>query len=80
LLDADADRADLELRLIKLTPKDRVRVHPFAGNGSSWRNADIRQIARVGYGGNNRRRTGLIAAIAHGVVSVFEGQADAFRC
>jgi hypothetical protein len=42
----------------------------------SWRNADIRQIARVGYGGNNRRWTGLIAAIAHGVVSVFEGQAD----
>jgi hypothetical protein len=40
------------------------------------RNADIRQIARVGYGGNSRRRTGLIAAIAHGVVSVFEGQAD----
>jgi hypothetical protein len=40
------------------------------------RNADIRQIARVGYGGNNRRQTGLIAAIAHGVFSVFEGQAD----
>jgi hypothetical protein len=45
-----------------------------------WRNADIRQIARVSYGGNNRRRTGLIAAIADGVVGVFEGQADAFRC
>jgi hypothetical protein len=41
LLDADADRADLELRLIKLTPKDRARVHPFAGNGSSWRKAVI---------------------------------------
>jgi hypothetical protein len=36
LLDADADRADLELRLIKLTLKDRPRVHPFAGK------ADIR--------------------------------------
>jgi len=30
LLDADADRADLELRLIKLLPEDRARVHPFA--------------------------------------------------
>jgi hypothetical protein len=29
LLDADADRADLELRLIELLLKDRVRVHPF---------------------------------------------------
>src|SRR6202011_737602 len=37
LLDADADRADLELRLIKLLLKDRARVHPFAGNGGSWR-------------------------------------------
>ena len=35
LLDADADRADLELRLIKLLLKDRARVHPFAGNGGS---------------------------------------------
>jgi hypothetical protein len=42
LLDADADRADLELRLIKLTLKDRPHVHPFAGNGSSWRKAAIR--------------------------------------
>jgi hypothetical protein len=43
LLDADADRADVELRLIKLTPTDRARVHPFAGNGSSWREADVGQ-------------------------------------
>jgi hypothetical protein len=35
LLDADADRADLELRLIKLLLKDRAPVHPFAGNGGS---------------------------------------------
>jgi hypothetical protein len=35
LLDADADRADLELRLIKLLLKDRARVHPFADNGGS---------------------------------------------
>jgi hypothetical protein len=42
LLDADADRADLELRLIKLSLKDRARAHPFAGNGGSWREADIR--------------------------------------
>jgi len=35
LLVADADRADLELRLIKLLLKDRARVHPFAGNGGS---------------------------------------------
>jgi len=33
LLDADADRADLELRLIKLLLKDRAPVHPFVGNG-----------------------------------------------
>jgi hypothetical protein len=46
LLDADADRADLELRLIKLTPKDRARVHPVAGNGISWRRkADFRLLA-----------------------------------
>jgi hypothetical protein len=42
LLDADADRADLELRLIKLLRKDRARVHPFAGNDGSWRIADVR--------------------------------------
>ena len=53
-----------------------IRMVRRLWNGRLWRNADIRQIARVGYGGNNRRRTGLIAAIAHGVVSVFEGQAD----
>jgi hypothetical protein len=41
LLDADADRADLELRLIKLTLKDRPRVDRFAGNGSSWRKAAV---------------------------------------
>jgi hypothetical protein len=41
LLDADADRTDLELRLIKLLLKDRARVHPFAGNGGSWRKAVI---------------------------------------
>jgi hypothetical protein len=40
LLDADADRTDLELRLIKLLLS--ARVHPFAGNGGSWRKADIR--------------------------------------
>jgi len=39
LLDADADWADLELRLIKLLLKDRARVHPFAGSGDSWRKA-----------------------------------------
>jgi hypothetical protein len=42
LLDADADRADLELRLIKLLLKDRAAVHPFAGNGGSWRKAVIK--------------------------------------
>jgi hypothetical protein len=42
LLDADADRAGLELRLIKLLLEDRARLHPFAGNGGSWRKADIR--------------------------------------
>jgi hypothetical protein len=40
LLDADADRADLELWLIKL--KHHARVHPLAGSGDSWRRADIR--------------------------------------
>ncbi|MEH2565388.1 hypothetical protein [Bradyrhizobium sp. AZCC 2289] len=33
MLDADADRAELELRLIKLLLKDRAHVHPFAGKG-----------------------------------------------
>jgi hypothetical protein len=37
LLDADADRACLELRLIKLLLKDRARVHPFADNDCLWR-------------------------------------------
>jgi hypothetical protein len=41
LLDADADRADLELRLIKLSLKDPAPVHPFASNGSSWRQAAV---------------------------------------
>jgi hypothetical protein len=27
--------------------KDRARVHPFGGNGGSWREADIRQTAQV---------------------------------
>jgi hypothetical protein len=49
LLDADADRADLELRLIKLLLKDRARAHPFAGNGGSWRKAGIPQSARQCY-------------------------------
>ena len=48
MLDADADRADLELRLIKLTLKDRARVHPFAGNGGSWRKVDIGENVDVG--------------------------------
>jgi hypothetical protein len=45
LLDADAYRADLELRLIKLLLKDRARVHPFAGNGGSCRVSDHRRDA-----------------------------------
>jgi hypothetical protein len=47
LLDADADRADLELRLITLLLKDRARVHPFAGNGGSWREAGGRRVGRL---------------------------------
>jgi hypothetical protein len=45
LLDADADRADLELRLISLLLKYRARVHPFAGSGGSWRVSDHRRDA-----------------------------------
>jgi hypothetical protein len=41
LLDADADRADLELPLIKLLLKVRMPVYPFAGNGGSWRKAAV---------------------------------------
>ena len=41
LLDADADRADLELRLIEPSFKDRARVHSSAGNGGSWRETDM---------------------------------------
>src|SRR6266853_3900672 len=44
LLDADADRAGLELRLIKLLLKDRAWVHPFASNGGSWRKAAIPNV------------------------------------
>jgi hypothetical protein len=47
LLDADADRADLELWLIKLSLKDRARVHPFADNGGSWRKAVIGQSPNI---------------------------------
>jgi hypothetical protein len=45
LLDADADRADLELRLIKPLLKDRARVHPFARNGRSWREAVVHKYS-----------------------------------
>jgi hypothetical protein len=41
LRDPDADRVDLESRLIKLLLEDRARVCPFAGNGGSWRKADV---------------------------------------
>jgi hypothetical protein len=47
LLDADADRADLELWLIKLSLKNRARVHPFADNGGLWRKAAVRSGASV---------------------------------
>jgi hypothetical protein len=33
--------------LIKLLLKDRARVHPFAGNGGSWRKAGIGRNADV---------------------------------
>jgi hypothetical protein len=36
------------LRLIKLLLKDRARVHPFAGNGGSWRKADIQIPCLIG--------------------------------
>jgi len=32
VLDADADRACLELRLTEPSPEIRVRAHPFAGS------------------------------------------------
>jgi hypothetical protein len=41
VLDAHADWADLELRLIELLLKDRAPGHPFACNGGSWRKADV---------------------------------------
>jgi hypothetical protein len=47
LLDADADRADLESRLIKLLLKDRAPVHPFAGNGGSCAKRTLRFIQRL---------------------------------
>jgi hypothetical protein len=49
LLDADADRADLELRLIKPLLKDRARVHPFAGNGGSRRKVDSELFVKFGF-------------------------------
>ncbi len=41
--------------MFQLLLKDRARVHPFAGNGGSWRKVDIRQngpwsVARSGVG------------------------------
>jgi hypothetical protein len=36
------------LRLIKPLLKDRARVHPFAGNGGSWRKVDIGENVEVG--------------------------------
>jgi hypothetical protein len=39
LLDADADRAGLELRLIKLLFKRPRACASVAGNGGSWRRA-----------------------------------------
>ena len=53
MLDADADRADLELRLIKLILKDRARVDPFADNGSSCAKRTFRpawQLTAVAHG------------------------------
>src|SRR5713226_5683374 len=50
------------------------------GEGFGEHRLGIHHLGEAGLhqldGGNNRRRTGLIAAIAHGVVGVFEGQAD----
>jgi hypothetical protein len=40
LLDADADRADLELRLIKPLLEDRARVLPFVGK-ARFQNASM---------------------------------------
>ena len=40
----------MELWLIKLSLKDRARVHPFADG--SWRKADIRPCAELGYSSN----------------------------
>jgi hypothetical protein len=52
LLDADADRADLELPLIKPLPEDRARAHPFAGSGGSWH----AMFSQPGRGSNSRRK------------------------
>jgi hypothetical protein len=48
MLDANTDRADLELRLIKPSPEVRAREHPFAGGGGSRRRANIRRKSHVG--------------------------------
>jgi hypothetical protein len=43
MLDADADQADLELRLLGPLLKVRAPLHPIAGGGGSWREADARE-------------------------------------
>jgi hypothetical protein len=45
LLEVDADRANLELPPLL---KDRALVHPFAGNGGSWRKAACRACPFLG--------------------------------
>jgi hypothetical protein len=45
MLDVGADRADLELRLIKLLLKDRAPVHPLpatAAHCADWNSGDVR--------------------------------------
>ena len=80
MLDADADRADLELRLIKPLLRDRAPLHPLVGSGGSWRKADIRRSVRseASFAEPQAARAAALRAIVpllqSGVV------ADALRC
>ena len=68
LLDADTDRADLELRLIGLSLENRARVHPFAGSpgpaGTAVLVIDVRSGAAVA-SETEATPTGLLAIAGH---------------
>jgi hypothetical protein len=60
VLDADADRADLELRLIKLLLKDRARVHPLPATAAHADKVFIQSLSVSSEGDHNIRWTNAL--------------------